>query len=193
MTAPEPPAPAPSSSDRIAAAFDDLADTAGHAFENAGKLLNGAYSADDASADVSFYSTKALGWAKDLMSCWQELGEILVGPSGKGPPIPQPNPTITVHLAEAATRTITLKADKFRAVGWGTTYEIDTTAVIFENPVLQPGQNSFKVTVSTNALPQDACIRTLVFEGAVIDTQTGGVVGDTVRFVRPADAHGARE
>ena len=191
MTTPEPPPS--SSSDRIAAAFDDLADTAGHAFENAGKLLNGTYSADDASADVSFYGTKALGWAKDLMDCWAELGDVMAKPDGRGPSIPVPNPTITVHLPAAATRPIALKADKFRAVGWGTIYEIAASAVIFENPVLQPGQNSFKVTVSTTALPRDACIRTLVFEGTVIDTQTGGGVGDTVRFVRPADAHGARE
>jgi hypothetical protein len=188
MTEPEPS----SSSDRIAAAFDDFADTAARAFENADKLLNGTYSADDASADVNFYGTKALGWAQDLMECWVELGSTLVEPSGKGPPIPQPNPTITVHLPAAATRPITLKADRFRAVGWGTIYEIASSAVIFENPVVQPGQNSFKVTVSTTALPRDACVRTLVFEGTVIDTQTGGVVGDTVRFVRPADAHGAR-
>ena len=192
MTAAEPPSPSSSSPERIAAAFDDFADTAGHAFENAGKLLNGTYSADDASADVSFYGTKALGWAKELLECWSELGDVLATPAGKGPAIPQPNPTITVHLPAAATRPITLRAAKFRAVGWGRTYEIDASAVVFENPVLQPGQNSFNVTVSTAALPQDACIRTLVFEGTVIDTQTGGVVGDTVRFVRPADAHGAR-
>jgi hypothetical protein len=188
MTVPEPS----SSSERIAAAFDDFADTAGHAFENAGKLLNGTYSADDASDDVSFYSAKALGWAKELMECWAGLGDVLATPDGKGPPIPQPNPTITVHLPAAANRPITLEAERFRALGWGTIYEIDAGAVIFENPVLQPGQNSFKVTVSTTALPREALLRTLVFEGTVIDTQTGGVVGDTVRFVRPADAHGAR-
>ena len=154
-------------------------------------MLNGTYSADDAGADLSFYSTKAIGWVEDLVACWVELGHALVDPSGKGPPIPQPNPTITVHLPEAATHPITLKADKFRAVGWGTIYEIASNAVIFENPVVQPGQNSFNVTVSTTALPPNACIRTLVFEGTVIDSQTGGVVGDTVRFVRPADAHGS--
>ena len=52
-----------------------------------------------------------------------------------------------MHLPAAATRPITLKAEKFRAVGWGTIYEIAASAVIFENPVVQPGQNSFKVTV----------------------------------------------
>lgn len=185
MTAPG-PANA-SSPDSVAAALDDLAESVDRAVQNAGKLLDGTYSAGHAASDLSWYSAKALGWAQELMGCWARLASRTASPGG-GPRLPVPNPEITTTVASSVPqRPITLQAESFRAVGWGAAYAINASDVTLASPVLQPGQDEFTITVKSDNLPAAACRRTLVYEGSVTDTQTGAPVSDPIRFVRPAD------
>ena len=54
MTGPDPAGA--STPDSVNAAFDDLAESVDRGLRNAGKLLDGKYSAADASSDLSWYS-----------------------------------------------------------------------------------------------------------------------------------------
>jgi hypothetical protein len=179
-------APAPSP-DGVTAAFDDLAESVDRALQNAAKLAAGTYSASDAADDLSWYSTKAMGWAKDAMGCWAELASAFVAQGGT-PRFPVPDPTITATIESSVTnRPITLAAQSFRAVGWGNTFVIAATAVAFTNGVLAQGETDVTFTVDSGALLEAGRRRTLVFEGVIVDQATGAPLTDTIRFVRPAD------
>ncbi len=177
--------------DSFGAAFDNLTESAGRAFENAGKFVSGTYSAEDAAADLTFYTAQARGWINELVKCWG-LADELGTTKASSDEFPSRNPGITVDFHRSFTAPVTLVAESFRAIGWGTSYQIKPSDVIFRNTVLQPGSSSVEITVDTTALPREACLRTLVFEGRVTNAQTRQPLGETIRFIRPADPHGAR-
>ena len=187
MTGPEPAGA--STPDSVAAAFDDLAESVDRALRNAGKLLDGEYSATEATADLSWYSAMTLGWVRELVGCWAQVASALLPDAPGTKQFPVTNPTITVDIDVAFLQPLTLQAQTFRAIGWGTAFQLDPKDVTFTKSVLQPGETSFEITVSTASLPGHACKRTLVFEGSVVDALTGSAVSDTIRFVRPADPH----
>ena len=130
-----------------------------------------------------------IGWVRELAGCWAQIASAFLPDAPVTKRFPVANPTISVDIDQVFLQPVTLQAQTFRAIGWGTEYQLDPEHVTFKKPVLLPGQTSFDITVSTTSLPDHACKRTLIFEGTVIDAQTGSSVSDTIRFVRPADPH----
>ena len=188
MTRPDPAGT--SSPDSVAVTVDDIAEAVDRALQNAGKLLDGTYSIDDAASDLTWYGNKALGCFQEFADNWALLvSSLLVPEAGSTDRFPTDHPTILVELDEVLSVAVTLEAQAFRAIGWGTGVQLPPSAVTFTRSAVGPTNTSFEIKVDATSLPGDACFRTLVFEGTVVDSLTRNPVGATIRFVRPADPH----
>ena len=110
-----------SSPDGHAATIDDLGEAVDHALQNAGKLLDGTYSVDDAAADLTWFGNMALGCVREFADTWGLLAaSLLVPKAGRTNRFPTDHPTILVDLDEVLSVAVDLEAQAFRAIGWGT-------------------------------------------------------------------------
>ncbi len=89
-------------------------------------------------------------------------------------------------LREVTRRPLQLRCESFRAIGWDEKYAIEGRHVKFVPEVLGSRHDTFVVSVSMAALPDEARKRTIVYEGRVVD-RNGKNVCDPIHFVKPAD------
>ncbi len=103
-------------------------------------------------ADLTFFGTKALGWAQDLMECWAAARQHRWwSPAARDHRFPSRTPRSPCTSPRPPPVRSPSRRQTFRAVGWGTIYEIASTRGDLREPGRATGQNSFKVTVSTTA------------------------------------------
>jgi len=177
--------------DRVAHAFRDAASGLDRGTAGLGKALAGKYSSTDAARDLSWAVTTATHWASALAACWAQLLQPApdAGGTRDGPVVGVVGEPVHSKLHPSVTsRPITLAAAGFRAIGWGDEFVLPTGAFQFspDPPDLQLGTDTFGITVLSDGVPVAARPHTLIFEGMVIDGNTGAVVAGPIRVVKPA-------
>ncbi len=178
---------------RAAHAFRDAGSGLDRGVAGFGKALAGRYTPADVTDDLSWAVTTGVHWASALARCWAQL----LQPAPDADDTPEVPSVGTVgervhaklHPGVKA-RPITLAAAGFRAIGWGNEFVLPAGAFEFspDPPDLQAGTDTFGVTVLHDGVPAGAKTHTLIFEGMVVDNNTGAVVAGPIRVVKPASS-----
>lgn len=172
--------------DRFANAAREAVRAWDHAAACASKAVAGTYLRTDAIAELDRCAAAAARRMEELVLCWAELVE---GIAPSYIPAPQPSPEVTARVPPAvAHRPLTLETTGFRAIGYGAAYFLPAAAVSFDlqKNVLPVGVDEFTVKVDCKGLPTPAHRITIIYEGEITSTQTGALVTDPIRFVKPA-------
>jgi hypothetical protein len=150
------------------ALIDQVADTCKRLARAGAQAVTGDYSLNDAFADwddwVSSSARYAVGVADEL---W-------------GRPARPSRFTGTWSATMTVLPSVTKRPLALRSTGLSaddTDFRIDPSNVAFEPAVLQPGCDTFQVTVWTANAPRD---KAYIFEGQIVDDETGDPVTDPI-------------
>ncbi len=174
--------------DHVAEAAREVARAWHHAVSRAAEAADGTYSRTDAAADLDWWAATTARWTADLVACWAAL----VHQFAPSPAFAkQPSSRVTARVPQSISgRPLTLETTGFRAIGYGAQYFLPAAVVTFDlqKDVLPPGVDEFTVTIDCKGLPPSAHEITLIYEGEITSTETGALVTDPIRFVKPASS-----
>ena len=135
----------------------------------AGRLLMaGDYSLNDANADMSDWLASTTRYAV------RAADELCGRPAPMARFTGTWSTTMTV-FPEVTKRPLTLRSNGLTALG--TDFKIDPSNVAFDPKILQPGWDTFQVSVWMANVPRE---RTLIFKGDIVDDETGEPVTDAL-------------
>jgi len=190
MTAPAPdvaptsPAPAELGADPLSAAGAHLLACADRAAAVFNQVVAGTYTSADAVSDSTSCAATTSTWLMPYVDAWWKYVTSLVSP-----PANVAQPSSRVHgRVDVDARPVTLHIVGFRAIGYGVDYFIHQNDITFEPSahVEQGADPRFVMNVDWKQLPPDARKRTIVYEGEVTAAETGELVTNPIRFVKPA-------
>jgi hypothetical protein len=172
-----PPGPGPSIADELLTYGDKAAATFN-------RIVAGTYTSADAIADATSCAESAVAYARPGLEAWWAIVEQFITP-----PTPAAQPSSRVPgQVDIPDRPVTLHTIGFRAIGYGCDYFIHQNEVVFEpSPRVEAGADPrFVMNVDWKTLPPEAKARTIIYEGEVTAVETGQLVTDPIRFVKPA-------
>jgi hypothetical protein len=175
---PSPPsAPGPSITDELLAYGDKAAATFN-------RIVAGSYTSADAIADATSCAESALASTLPGVTAWWSIIESFLTPPRSAA---QPSSRVPGQV-DIPDRPLTLHTIGFRAIGYGCEYFIHQNEVVFEpSPRIEVGADPrFVMNVDWKTLPAEAKRRTIIYEGEVTAAETGRLVTDPIRFVKPA-------
>jgi hypothetical protein len=175
--------------DNFAIAMNDILSSWDRAAANFWSALDGTYGPKDAAGDVIECSGKALGAMGRVQNPFAPLlllARLFTAPQSTAA---QPSSRVEARIYEKVPRPLTLHTMGFRAIGRGPEFFIHPNNITFEpREIHKDNSRTFRLRVDWRHLPQDARQMTIIYEGEVVSAQTGKLVCDPIRFVKPAYA-----
>lgn len=167
------------------AAVRDLSHAIDRTTVRAQRVATGKYSPGDAAEDLAWWSEVAWDWGLALLTCAQNL---VRGSTPRVPRVGLVGHPVEAKLLPPTVGPIRLSARPFRAIGWPRTFDLPAEAVVFtpNPPTLPDGADSFTVTVTAPEVPAEARNHTIIYEGVVVDADSGNEVTEVIRIVKPA-------
>ena len=150
----------------LEALIDEVAGNSKRAARATRLLMTGDYSLNDANADVSDWLASSARYAVRVAD------ELWGRPAAPAKFSGTWSTTMTV-FPDVTKRPLTLRSKGLSARG--TDLKIDPSNVAFDPEVLQPGCDTFRVSVWMASASRE---RTFIFEGDIVDDETGEPVTD---------------